>query len=590
MCGRARWKRFADGPGGLRGLLTAARTLARRHWLFTVVLGAGLALRILTQVAYTPALVYIDSYRYLTGDSSLDPLGYLVLLWPLQRAGGLAAVAAAQHLLGLGMAGMLYALLLRRGMWRWAAALAAVPVLLDGYQLQVEQTIMPDTLFEALIVAGLTLLLWRPRPAAWQVALAGLALGVAVDVRQVGEVLIVPAVAFLLVRAMRWRRLTHSALLAAVFAVPVLTYMLVQLGVTGQFTFTARDSYVFYGRAAAAADCATLRLPPDERSLCPSPQVVTTLNIDGLVGDPAGPLLSYQPPPGMTIQSMAGRFERAVVRQQPMAVVSAIDRDFVKLFALTRDTASGDMPISRWQFQTTYPTYPSLITRRYVASIRPGGGPPSVIRPLAEALRDYQLHGGYTPGPLLGLAALAGLAGSCSMLVGGRRERTATATACLLFTATGIILLLASDTYEFSWRYQLPALVLLPPAGILGAAAAAAARRRWRVQASIRSAGAVHREYRPADQRRGVADQERDHVGDRLRLDRVGQHLRRERRPGRGVVDQLRRDRVHPDPLRAELDVERAGQVHQGRLAHAVGRHAGGRLDPRPGGHVHDDP
>jgi hypothetical protein len=347
---------------------------------------------------------------------------------------------------------------------------------------------------------------------------------------------------------------------------------------------------VFYGRAAAAADCATLRLPPDERSLCPSPQVVASLDIDGLVGDPAGPLLSYQPPPGMTIQGMADRFERAVLTQQPMAVVSAIDRDFVKLFALTRDTAPGDMPISRWQFQTTYPTYPSLITRRYVASIRPGGAPPSVIRPLAQVLRDYQLYGGYTPGPLLALAGLAGLAGSCSMLVGGRRERTATAMASLLFTVTGIVLLLASDAYEFSWRYQLPALVLLPPAGILGTAAAAAARRRWRVQAGIRSAGAVHREHRPADQRRRVADQERDHVGDRLRLDRVGQHLRRERRPVRGVVDQLRCDRVHPDPLRAELDVERAGQVHQGGLAHAVGRHSGRRLDPRPGGHVHDDP
>ena len=145
---------------------------------------------ILTQAAYSPALVYIDSYRYLTGDSSLDPLGYLALLWPLQHAGGLAAVAAAQHILGLGMALALYAVLLRRGMWRWAAALAAAPVLLDGYQLQAEQTIMPDVLFEALIVAGLTLLLWRRIPAAWQVGLAGLALGVAVDVRQVGEVLI----------------------------------------------------------------------------------------------------------------------------------------------------------------------------------------------------------------------------------------------------------------------------------------------------------------------------------------------------------------------------------------------------------------
>jgi Dolichyl-phosphate-mannose-protein mannosyltransferase len=466
-------------------LLTAVRTPVRRHWLFTVLFCAGLVLRILTQVAYSPALVYIDTYRYLHGDSSLDPLGYLALLWPLQHAGGLAAVAAAQHILGLGMALALYWVLLRRGMWRWAAALATAPVLLDGYQLQAEQTIMPDVLFEALIVVGLTLLLWRRIPAAWQVGLAGLALGVAVDVRQVGAVLIIPALGFLLVRAIGWQRLAQSVLLTAGAVLPVLMYMVVQLAASGQFSFTARNSYVFYGRTAAAANCATLKLPPDERSLCPAPQVVATLGIDGLVGDPSGPLLSYQPPPGMTIPAMADRFEDAVVAQQPMAVISAIHRDFVKLFALTRDTAPGDMPISRWQFQTTYPTYPPLITLRYVASIRPGGGQPSVIRPLAEALRDYQLHGGYTPGPLFALAMLAGLAGSC-MIGSRRRGHTATATACLLPAAMAIILLLGSDAYEFSWRYQLPALVLLPPAGILGAAAIAAAIR----EAAPKRAGA----------------------------------------------------------------------------------------------------
>src|SRR3984957_8680441 len=367
MDGRARWNGFTGGTSRLRGVLVAACALARRHWLFTIVFCAGLSLRILTQVAYSPALVYIDSDRYLHGDSSLDPLGYLALLWPLQHTGGLAAVAAAQHVLGLGMALSLYVVLLRRGMWRWAAAIAAAPVLLDAYQLQAEQTIMPDVLFEALIVAGLTLLLWRRRPGAWQVGLAGLALGVAVDVRQVGEILIVPVLALLLVRAIRWQRLVQSALVAAGFTIPVLAYMAVQFGVSGHFMFTERNSYVFYGRAAAAADCATLRLPPDERSLCPSPQAVTTLGIDGLVGDPDGPLLSYQPPPGMTVGAMAERFERAVVMQQPAAVVSAIDRNFVKLFALTRDTTPGDMPISRWQFQATYPIYPPLITVRYVA-------------------------------------------------------------------------------------------------------------------------------------------------------------------------------------------------------------------------------
>jgi len=476
MRGQARWSALTGSPGRLRGFLIAARTLTRRHWLFAIVFCAGLSLRILTQLAYSPALVYIDSYRYLYGDSSLDPLGYLVLLWPLQRAGGLAAVAAAQHLLGLGMAWLLYSVLLRRGMWRWAAALATAPVLLDGYQLQAEQTIMPDVLFEALIVASLALLLWRRSPAIWQVGLAGLALGVAVDVRQVGEVLIVPVLALLLVRAIRGHRLTESALFTVGCTVPVLIYMMAQFAASGHFTFTQRDSYAFYGRAAAAADCAALRLPSDERSLCPAPQVVATMGIDGLVGSPAGPLLTYQPPPGMTIGTMADRFELAVVTQQPMAVASAIQRDFIKLFALTRNTAPGDMPISRWQFQTSYPTYPPLITLRYVASIRPGGGQPSVIRPLAEALRDYQLYGGYTPGPLLVVAALAGLAGSC-LLGFLRKEHPATATACLLTTAMAIILLLASDAYEFSWRYQLPALVLLPPAGIFGAAAIAAALR-----------------------------------------------------------------------------------------------------------------
>ena len=462
-----------------------------------IVLCAGLVLRILTQLAYSPALIYIDSYRYLTGDSSLDPLGYLVLLWPLQHTGGLAAVAAAQHLLGLAMALLLYAVLLRRGMWRWAAALAAAPVLLDAYQLQAEQTIMPDVLFEALMMAALALLLWRPRPAAWQVGLAALALGVAIDVRQIGVVLIIPVLAFLLIRAVRWQRLVQSALAITVFVIPVLAYMLVQLALTGHFTFTDRNMYALYGRTAAAANCATLRLPPDEQSLCPTRQQVTTLGIDGLEGDPASPLLTYDPPPGRSTIEMADRFELAVLRQQPTAVIGAIDHDFIKLFALTRDTDQGDMPVSRWQFQTTYPTYPTLITLRYVASIRPGGGRPSVSRSLAEALRDYQLHGGYTPGPLLALAALAGLAGSCvlggtalggsalggsvlggSVLGGRRREHLVTASACLLFTATAIILLLASDAYEFSWRYQLPALILLPPAGILGAAAVTAFTRQ----------------------------------------------------------------------------------------------------------------
>jgi hypothetical protein len=50
----------------------------------------------------------------------------------------------------------------------------------------------------------------------------------------------------------------------------------------------------------------------------------------------------------------------------------------------------------------------------------------------------------------------------------------------------------------------------------------------------------------------------------------------------------LRRDGVHPDPERAQLQVEHAGEVDQGGLADGVGGHPGGRLQARVGGHVHD--
>ena len=88
---------------------------------------------------------------------------------------------------------------------------------------------------------------------------------------------------------------------------------------------------------------------------------------------------------------------------------------------------------------------------------------------LAGFLRTYQLDGGYTPGPLFLFTVLAGLVGTLGVL---RRRASAaqraTATACLLTFLSAVAVLLASDLFEFSWRYQLPALVTLPPAGALG--------------------------------------------------------------------------------------------------------------------------
>ena len=122
------------GAAAPRAALGAA-AIVRRHWLLALLLTAGLVLRILAQVAYGPALFYIDSIKYMFGAyPGDDPPGYLLVLRPFLAVANLNAVAAVQHLLGLGMAVALYVLLLRRGSPRWLAALAAAPVLLDGYR------------------------------------------------------------------------------------------------------------------------------------------------------------------------------------------------------------------------------------------------------------------------------------------------------------------------------------------------------------------------------------------------------------------------------------------------------------------------
>jgi hypothetical protein len=172
------WPLLAHPAASVPNASNPQNRVLRHHWLATALLVAGLILRALSQIAYRPALLYIDSAKYMYGASpGADPVGYKIPLKLILFFGNLTTVVTVQHFLGLAMATALYALLLRRGSPRWFAALAVAPLLLDAYQVQMEQTIMPDVWFEALIVAGLILLLWLPKPVPWMVIAAGLMLG-----------------------------------------------------------------------------------------------------------------------------------------------------------------------------------------------------------------------------------------------------------------------------------------------------------------------------------------------------------------------------------------------------------------------------
>ena len=474
----------APRPAVARAHLAAA--VLRRHWLAAVLLAAGLALRALAQFAYRPALFYIDTTRYLYNDAQgMDPVGYKGPLRVLLAVTNFNTIAAVQHLLGLAMAVALYVLLLRRGAPRWLAALAMAPLLLDAYQIQIEQSVMPDTWFEALVVAGLAILLWRPAPG-WRAALAGgLVLGTSAIFAQIGEALLLPAVFYLLVLGGGWRRaLGRAGVLCAAFILPILTYCTINFLAAGDFFLSHTGVTSVYGRMAEAADCSTLRLPPAERGMCPT-RAQQAKGPDSLEFDKDSPVQPYYAGlPRDRVDALITDFNHRVLTQQPMRVLRAYARDVVRLFALTRDGAPGVTAISRWQFQTAYPYFPPHASRQVVdtATDRFGGGRPAVWAPAAGFLRGYQLHGGYTPGPLLALCTLAGLAGSVSLLARGRAARLAgePARACLLFFASAVSVLLVSDLFEFSWRYQLHALVTLVPAGALGVTVllrAASARR-----------------------------------------------------------------------------------------------------------------
>jgi len=472
-----------------------AVTLLRRHWLLAALLAAGLALRVLALIAYHPALIYVDSLKYLYGlYPGSEPLGYTALLRTVLLAGDLGAVAVVQHLLGLAVAVALYAVLLRRGAAPWLAALAVAPVLLDAYQIQMEQMIMPEALFEAIVVTGLVVLLWRPAVSVPAAVAAGLVLGASASVKQIGLVLIIPAVAYLLVSCRPWSRsAVISGALIVAFLLPVVGYCAFSYARTGHFWLARRQT--FAGRLAAAADCATLRLPASVRPICPTP-AEQARGPDWLEHSGQSPLFSVPVKPG-TRGALIAELNSAVAHQQPLRVAAAIVRDAVRLFGPTRHGSLSVTPISRWQFQTSYPTFPPWVrigksgeilvglqpapgTRFSFHVLRPSyGGRASVNRPVAAWLRSYQLDGGYTPGPLLALCVLAGLGGSAVAVI--RRIRggadDGALAAVLLFTATAALLLLVPDLYQFTWRYQLPALLTLPPAAALVVSALMSYRR-----------------------------------------------------------------------------------------------------------------
>ena len=132
-----------------------------------------------------------------------------------------------------------------------------------------------------------------------------------------------PALVYVLAAAPGWRtRLLHGAVLTFCFALPVVGYMSYSAVILhyGFELSNMGDAYL-YGRTAHAADCATLKIPADERPLCPSASVSATLGVDGLVNAQTAPRVLYQP---VDVQARpADRHPADAARSSPTACSSS---------------------------------------------------------------------------------------------------------------------------------------------------------------------------------------------------------------------------------------------------------------------------
>jgi hypothetical protein len=463
--------------GSLGAAVGRLGALVRAHRAFSVLLAVAALVRVVAMLGYTPALWFNDSYDYVRigldpFPHPIRPVGYGILLWVLKPFHSFALVAGLQHLMGLAMGVMIYALLRRRGLPGWGAVLAAVPVLLDGYQIQLEQVILSDTLFEFLVVAAVTMLLWNT-PSVRTCALAGLLLAVATLTRTIGLPVLLIALAVLAFRRVGRRRL---AALAVAGLLPLPLYAGWFHSENGTYAISVTDGIFLWGRTAAFADCEKMKPPPDLAGLCPvgepghrrssSTQIWNTDDPNPLGWAPGQVFTAEQ-------NDRAQRFALDAIKTQPLDYVRVVAYDlFVRTFAPTRShyptpyVVAGYEFLKHPQWQPKWNVYKGGTPTETIAAYEHGPARTRTHQPFATMIRGYQQ-----------VVALPGTALAVVLLipfgVWARRRRRPDAAAALPWLSAAALLVVPPVTTDFDYRY----VVVSVPLACLAAGLAVGRRR-----------------------------------------------------------------------------------------------------------------
>jgi hypothetical protein len=353
---------------------------------------------------------------------------------------------------------MIYALLRRKfGLPSWGASLATVPLLYDGYQIQLEHLILSDTTFTFLVMCAVTLLLWKDRPT-WKVALAiGLIVGFSWLTRSVGAPVLLGVLLYMLIRRAGWKMM---AVTAAACALPVLSYMTWYKVDSGKFAITESNGIFLYARVYKFADCHKMHgLPVSEYPLCTEPANRLPNSQDG-IWNAASPFNRF---PGQRFSPENNRlgndFAKRAILSQPSDYVQVVAHDFFRVFRWNRTVFPDKATYSQYEFGTKGNALPDWrmdsdsTASGEASSYEHGDARTRVIEPFAGFMRGYQ-DAVYLRGTMLGGVLLLGLGGMIALW------RRFGGEALLPWTLATGLLLAPAATAEFDYRYVLPAVPL----------------------------------------------------------------------------------------------------------------------------------
>ncbi|HEU5420746.1 MAG TPA: hypothetical protein VFV41_23870 [Streptosporangiaceae bacterium] len=440
---------------------------------------AGIALRVITSVGFPPAIWFAgDSIVYVNTALTHVPSisrqsGYSLFLLLLQPLHSFAVVTALQHAMGLAMGVMIFALLRRHGLPRWGAALATAPVLLDAYEIQLEQEMLPDVLFAFLVIAAVTLLGWwksEDRPL-WAAPAATAMLGYAAVCWPVGLPLLIIAVVVLIIKRAGWKAVTAGVLAGAV---PLVMYLGWYDRAHNRIAFNNSSGVFLWSRTMTFADCAVIKPPPAERVLCPNQPLGHRMSASLWIWNKHSPIqkassVRFTP----EINTLAGNFARRAILAQPLDYAHAVVDSFALTFTWDRPPHPNKGLSRRYQFGLAWRNWDHgtprsvqiiLVQREYTGGHLAGT---HMVHPWSTFMIAYQKVM-YLRGTMVGILLLLGLGAVVrSWLAAGYRRRRDFGGPALLPFLTGLaILLVPPITADFSLRYVVPAI----PAVTLAAA------------------------------------------------------------------------------------------------------------------------